>query len=50
MFVPKGMDQLERISECSPEARSVITHDRQTAAPFRTIQRERSDNGVSSDL
>ena len=50
MFMPHGMDRPERLSECSPQACSVVAHDRQAAAPLRTIERERSDNGVPPDL
>ena len=50
MFVPHGIDQSKGMSECLPKARSIISNGRQTAAPFRTIQRESADNGMPSDL
>ena len=50
MFVSHSIDQTKGMSECLPKARSIISNGRQTAAPFRTIQRESTDNGMPSDL
>ena len=50
MFVPPGMDQLERMPECLPKARGVVAHDRQAAALFRSIHRESGDDDVPSGL
>ena len=50
MFVPHSIDQSKGISECLPKAQSIISDSGQTAAPFRTIQRESADNGMPSDL
>jgi hypothetical protein len=50
MLVQSGMHQLEPVPERLPEARGIVTHDRQTAAPFRAIQRESADDGVAADL
>jgi hypothetical protein len=42
--------QPELGSERLPKARSVITHDRQAAALFGSLQCESGDDGVSSDF
>ena len=50
MYMPQGIDQLERMSDGLPKAGGVIAHDRKTAAPFGAIRREGGDNGETSNL
>ena len=50
VVVPLALQQVESGPKRLPEARRVVTHDRQAAAFLRPIQREGRDDGVTADL
>jgi hypothetical protein len=48
MIVPPRIDQFELGSEGGGNGFRIVAHDRQPAAPFRTIRSERRDDHVTS--
>src|SRR6185503_10020677 len=48
MLMAPGVNQPKSRTERLPEARGVVTRDRQSAAFFRAIQCESGDDGVSA--